>query len=99
MLSRCSTTICDDTCLLLSRLNAIILQGKINQEVSLLCNWCNSNKLTINPQKCHVVIILPKINSNVIDFSVMFNNSPIILQNHVRYYGVFIDSKLNFHFI
>ena len=26
----------------------------------------------------------------------MLNNSPIILKNHVRHLGVFIDSKLNF---
>ena len=39
----------DDTCLLLSHLNHTILQEKLNQEVSLLCNWCNSNNLTINP--------------------------------------------------
>ena len=61
----------DDTCLLLSHSNPIILQEKLNQEVSLLCNWCNSNELTIYPQKCHVIIILPKINSNATDFSVI----------------------------
>ena len=28
----------------------------------------------------------------------MLNNSPITLTNHVKYLGVFIESKLNFHF-
>ena len=88
----------DDTCLLLSHSNPKTFQEKLNQEVSLLCNWCYSNKLTINTEKCHVIIISPKINSNVKDFSVMLNNSPITLKNHIKYLGVFIDSKLNFYF-
>ena len=66
--------------------------------MSLLCNWCNSNKLTINTEKCYVIIITPKINSNVKDFSVTLDNSPITFKNHIKYLGVFIDSKLNFHF-
>ena len=45
---------------------------------------------------CHN--LYPKTNSNVKDFSVTLNNSPITLKNHVKYLGVFIDSKLNFHF-
>ena len=89
----------DDTCLLLSHSKPLTLQEKLNQEVSLLCNWCNSNKLTINIEKCRVIIISPKINSNVKDFSVTLNNSPITLKNHVKYLGVFVDSKLNFIFI
>ena len=71
---------------------------KLNQKASLLCNWRNSNKLTINTEKCHVIIFTPIINSNVKDFFVTLNNSPITLKNHVKYLGVFIDSKLNFHF-
>ena len=63
-----------------------------------MCNWCNVNQLTINLQKCHVIIISPKINLSVMDFSVMFNNSPITLKNHVRYLGVFINFILNFYF-
>ena len=86
----------DDTCLLLTHSNPLTLQEKLNQEVSLLCNWCNSNKLTINTEKCHLIIITFKICSK--DFSVTLNNSPITLKNHVKYLGVFIDSKLNFHF-
>ena len=66
--------------------------------MSLLYNWCKSNKLAINTEKYHVIIFTPKINSNVKDFSVSLNNSPITLKNHVKYLGVFIDSKLNFHF-
>ena len=34
----------DDTCLLLSHSDHIISQEKLNQEVFLLCNWCNSKK-------------------------------------------------------
>ena len=70
----------DDTCLLLSHPNPINLQKKkkkLNQEVSLLYNWCNSNKLALISQKFHVLIIPPKINSIVMDFLVMLNNSPL----------------------
>ena len=45
---------------------------------------------------CHN--LYTKINSNVEDFSVTLNNSPITLKNYIKYLGVFIDSKLNFHF-
>ena len=74
----------DNICLLLSHSNPINLQEKLNQEVSLLRNWCNTNKLSVNSQKYNVIIISTKINLNVIDFSVMLNNSPITLKNHVR---------------
>ena len=47
----------DDTCLMLSHSNPLTLQEKLNQEVSLMRNWCNSNKLTINTEKCHVIIL------------------------------------------
>ena len=88
----------DDTCLLLSHSNPLTLQEKLNYELSLLFNRCKLKKLTINTEKCHVIIFTPKINSNVKDFSVTLNNSPITLKNHVKYLGVFIDSKLNFYF-
>ena len=88
----------DNTCLLLSHSNPLTLQEKLNQEVSLLCNWCNSNKLTTNTEKCHVIIISLKLKSNLTDFSVTLINSPITLKNHFKYLAVFIDSKLNFHF-
>ena len=63
----------------------------------LLLEWRNSNKLTINPQKCHLLTISPTKNFYHMSFSVSLKNTTIIAGNSVKYLGVIIDTNLNFH--
>jgi len=87
----------DETCLQLSHKNSIILQNKLFEEAYLLYEWYKSNKLTINPQKCHVLAISPKLHENVVDFKVILNGTNINTKDKIKYLGILVDSSLNFH--
>ena len=63
-----TTLFANDTCLMLRNSNLLTLQNDLNSQASCLNKWCKSNKLTINPQKCHILAISPKSNKNVTDF-------------------------------
>ena len=54
-----TTLFVDDTCLMLNNSNLLNLQNGLNSQASCLNKWCKSNKLIINPQKCHILAISP----------------------------------------
>ena len=51
----------DDTCLLFRHSNPIILQEKLNQEMSFLCNWYNSSKLKRRARDQHGLDLKPTL--------------------------------------
>ena len=55
-----------------------------------------SNKLTINPQKCHIFAISLKSNKNVTDFFIKLDGTVISAENSVKYPGINFDLNLNF---
>ena len=72
------------------------LQNDLNSQAFCLNNWCNSNKLTINPQKCHILAISPKSNKNVTDLFIKLNGTVISAENSVKYLEINLDLNLNF---
>ena len=50
----------DDTCLVIHATNPIILSGKINLELQKASEWTEANKITVNPNNSHVLIIPPQ---------------------------------------
>ena len=88
----------DDTCLMLKHSNSSTLQSYLNYHASCLIDWCESNKLTINPQKCHVLLIPPTLNKTSSDFAVKLDDTVIKAENCVKYLGILINSNLNFRF-
>ena len=81
---------------MLKNSNLLTLQNNLNSQASCLNKWCNSNKLTINPQKCHILAISPKSNKNVTDFFIKLNGTVISAENSVKYLGINLDLNLNF---
>ena len=81
---------------MLKNSNLLTLQNDLNSQTSCLNKWCNSNKLTINPQKCHILAISPKSNKNVTDFFIKLNGTVIRAENSVKYLGINLDLNLNF---
>ena len=61
-------------------------------ELKKLHNWCNANKLTMNPSKS----ISSKLNTQITNVNITIDNSPITISETAKYLGVMIDSKLNF---
>ena len=47
----------DDTCLVVHATNPIILTGKMNLEFQKVYERTKANKITVNPEKSHVLII------------------------------------------
>ena len=86
----------DDTCLVFNNSSLSILELNCNIELKNLKNWCDANKLQINPQKSAVIVIPPKLNSPSVNIQLMYNNSLIPCNNSFKYLGVILDSKLNF---
>ena len=86
----------DDTCLIINHENVSTLQDKMNMEFKKLHNWCNANKLTINPSKSTATLISPKLNTQITNVNITIDNSPITISETAKYLGVMINSKLNF---
>ena len=86
----------DDTCLILNNPSASALETACNLELHNLYEWCNANKLQINPQKSAVLTIPSKLNSPKLDLNINYNASPISCYESCYYLGVYIDSKTQF---
>ena len=63
----------------------------LSQDLVRAPNWFDSNKLTINLDKCCTV----KFGSGNL-FSAVFDAKPTKVMNCYEYLGVFIDKKLSF---
>ena len=74
----------------------MILQNDLNSQAFCLNKWCKSNKLTINPQKCHIHAISPKSNKNVTDFFIELDGTVICAESSVKYLGINLDLNSNF---
>ena len=66
----------DDTCLIIINYeNVATLQNKMNMELKQIHNWCNANKLTINPSKSTAFLISPKLNTQITSVNITIDNS------------------------
>ena len=86
----------DDTCLNINAVTPAMLSEKMNLELTTVHKWTTANKITVNPQKSHCLIIPPKKNHRVSNISIYFNDSVIKINDTVIYLGITIDNKLNF---
>ena len=108
---RCTSTICnefgnllgddnyvlyaDDTSLVYSGKDLNQLASHVNGKLSLIYEWCNYNKLSLNPEKSEFMIIS----------SHRFTNPPLIqidyhevkMVNCAKYLGVFLDDHIKYH--
>ena len=80
----------DDTCLLISATNPVILQNKITDELERLNTWCSVNKLTINLSKTCTLIIPPKLTINSVlstttNHNVMRNHTPLNIVTNAKF--------------
>ena len=86
----------DDKCWVIHATNPIILSGKMNLELQKVYEWTKANKITVNPEKSHVLIIPPKSTHQIPSFKVYMYKSPLEVKASVKYLGVTINLRLNF---
>ena len=60
-------------------------------EFLILHQWFHENHMTLNPGKCHYMVI----GSRDLSHEIMLNNK-ITSSNEEKLLGIFLDSKLNF---
>ena len=85
----------DDTNVFLTGNNLKDLENAMNDELSKLSGWLQSNKLSLNVKKTHYMIFTPprnKINHTV---DIKIDNSLIEKVDHTKFLGVIVDSKLS----
>ena len=91
----------DDANLLYADKNLNPLETVVNKELILVCEWLNSNKLTLNLSKANYVIFRPyqKKQSYQVSLKVFDNNTNDFIEieskEFAKYLGVIIDSNLS----
>ena len=84
----------DDTNIFLSGKSSDEIIGVMNVELCKIVEWLNANKLSLNVDKTHYLIFRSKnirINTNG---RVIINGTEIEQQDHTKFLGVTLDSKL-----
>ena len=74
-------------------LNELIL--KINDEMVNICDWLNSNKLSLHVGKTNYMIFSPKGKPIIHDEDILINRTTIKRISHVKFLGIIIDDKLS----
>ena len=84
----------DDTCLVYSNDDLQLLTQIVNVKLDRIFNWCNYNKLSINPSKSEFLVVTHR--SIGVEPSLAISTDPILRKNAVRYLGLMVDDKLKF---
>ena len=86
----------DDTTLCFSGSNFTELIRQCNQELEKFSMWTAANKLFINTSKTNYMIITNRPINNPLS-NLLINGNSIDRQASVKFLGIIIDEKLNFH--
>ena len=87
----------DDTCLMFSSNNLNSLEKVVNNELKLLVEWLECNKLSLNVSKTEMLVFnLHKCPNH--SLTIKLNDHKLQPTDHVKYLGIFIDSNLSFDF-
>ena len=86
----------DDTCLILQQSSLSALEKACSDELIQLKDWCDANKIQINPNKSCILHLPPKQNTPTLTFQIPYDNSFIGNSICCKYLGIVIDNKLNF---
>ena len=88
----------DDTALKLTDSTLKSLNEKVNTELSIVGNWSNSNKLSLNYSKTTYLLIEPKTkanNSTFYNFNMKLRGIKIQKSLFTKYLGVILDENLD----
>ena len=86
----------DYTCLVVSNTSTIHLELNCNSELNKLRNWCDANRLQINPDKSTYLHISHKLRDQASTLNLFYNNYKLACSNSSKYLGVVLDNQLHF---
>jgi len=84
----------DDTCLLISHKDPIVLQNIVSQKLKKYVDWLKKNKLIINAAKTKYMIF-KNVNKPSIRLDLAIENVCLEEVQIIKYLGVMIDNKLS----
>ena len=90
-----STLYADDTVLVYVGNSLDDLANHVNNKLRNVVDWCNCNKLALNPSKSEFMIVTNKIITS--RPQLFIGASPITEVGSFKYLGVHIDAQLKFH--
>ena len=67
------------------------IRRNLETEFMILQQWFYENHMTLNPGKCHYMVI----GRRDLSHEIMLNNNKITSSNEEKLLGIFLDSKLN----
>ena len=68
------------------------IKRNLKMDFMILHRWFHENHMTLNPGKCHYMVI----SSRDLSHEIMLNDDDITSSNEEKLLGIFLDSKLNF---
>ena len=68
------------------------IRKNLQMEFMILHQWFHENHMTLNPGKCHYMVIV----SRDLSHEIMLNNNKTTSSNEETLLGIFLHSKLNF---
>ena len=93
LISKCNLcNYADDNTLYSTGKNLNRIRRTLEMEFMILHQWFDENHMTLNPGKCHYMVI----GSMDLSHEIMLNNIKITCSNEEKLLGIFLDSKLNF---
>ena len=85
-----------DTNIFFKDTNIESLETTVCRELALYFDWFASNKLSLNVSKTNYMVFnMPHTHNH--NFNITINNIPLQAAASVKFLGVYIDSKLNWH--
>jgi len=86
----------DDTCIYVLANDTNQMQIALNNELQLVHEWSEANKMIMNPSKSTAIILTSKKQLNCSEISLNINNSKVAINNSSKYLGLQLDNKLEF---
>jgi hypothetical protein len=87
----------DDTNLFYKNKNLILELPKINEDLQILKNWCDINKLTLNLEKTQYILIKNRQNPfHLPQGMIKLDNTALKETNSIKFLGITIDQNLSF---
>ena len=83
----------DDTVVIFDNSDSAKLQKDLDEQLPIICEWFNANKLSLNAKKTVCQIYSKSYSEKKI--TVSLNNEKIHVVDKVKYLGVIIDADLN----
>ena len=89
----------DDTSLFTVVYDEITSVNQLNRDLKIISEWAYQWKMQFNPDinKQAVQVIFSQKKNKSIHPSLFFNGAPVVMKDEQKYFGMILDSALNFH--